>query len=126
MRCSRLVPLTPWVLAILFGGVGAAVSAAIEVRVHSKVEGVAHMSGPASIELKPGESREVTIQVAANFPWRLLMGSANPAITAGDSELKGPAGGFAMQGNTLKVLFRCDPKATGPQSGSIEYRMERR
>ncbi|HEY5551594.1 MAG TPA: hypothetical protein VIK52_06890, partial [Opitutaceae bacterium] len=63
-------------LAILFGGVGAAVSTAAEVRVNAKVQAVAHMAGPASIELMPGEVREVTINVAANFPWKLLIACA--------------------------------------------------
>jgi len=126
-RCPRLVPsATLVVLAILFGGVGAAVSTAAEVRVNAKVQAVAHMAGPASIELMPGEVREVTINVAANFPWKLLIACANSAITAGQPELEGRAGGFTKPGNTVKVRFRCDPDAPGPQSGEIEYIVTRR
>jgi hypothetical protein len=112
-------------IAILVGCAGAVSASAVEVRVLSKVEAVAHMAGPASIELAPGESREVTIKVAANFSWRLSLGSANPTITADLSELNGRAGGFAKSGNTVTVLFRCDPAAIGPQSGEIEYTIER-
>ena len=112
-------------IAILAGCAGAVSASAVEVRVLSKVEAVAHMAGPASIELVPGESREVTIKVAANFPWRLSLGSANPTITSDLSELSGRPGGFAKTGNTITVLFRCDPDASGPQSGEIEYTIER-
>lgn len=125
-RNSRPVPAgAVFAMAILFGCAGAVSVSAVEVRVHSKVDAVAQMAGPASIELVPGESREVTIKVAANFPWRLSLGSANPTITSDLSELSGRAGGFAKTGNTIKVLFRCDPAAAGPQSGEIEYTIER-
>ncbi|HUG12969.1 MAG TPA: hypothetical protein VMM36_18270 [Opitutaceae bacterium] len=125
-RRSRPVPAAAVVALTIAVGCAAAVSApAVEVRVHSKVEAVAHMTGPASIELAPGESREVTIKVAANFPWRLSFGSANPTITSDLFELSGRAGGFEKAGNTIKVFFRCDPAAAGPQSGEIEYTIER-
>lgn len=125
-RCSRLIPgATLVALAILVAGVETAVLAAADVRVHSKVQAVAHMAGPASIELEPGESRQVVIQVAANFPWKLSVSTANPAITAGQPESEGRPGGFKKPGNTIKVLFRCDPDAPGPQAGAIEYRIER-
>jgi hypothetical protein len=125
-RSSRPVPGAIVVAIAILAGCACAVSgSAVEVRVLSKVEAVAHLAGPASIELVPGESREVTIKIAANFPWKLSLGSANPKITSELSELNGRAGGFAKTGNTITVSFRCDPAAAGPQSGEIEYTIER-
>lgn len=122
-RILRAVAATALTLVV-----GVAVSGANttgEVRVSARVGAVARAKGPASIELKPGESSTVTIQIAANFPWKLSLGGTNPSISMNPGEMKGRPGGFATEGNTIQVHFSCDPDASGTQSCEIQYLIER-
>jgi len=112
-------------LALVLTGSGAAFASGAEVRVHAKVETVAHTTGLAEIVLEPGESRTVVVQVAANFPWRLSIAAGNPAIVVTSPPAYGRAGGFATPGNTREIVFRCKPSAKGRQSGAISYSLAR-
>jgi len=125
-RLARILPGAATIaLAIATGTAMPDATAATEVRVSARVGEVARAKGPASIELQPGETNKVTIQVAANFRWRLSIGGTNPAISMNPGQTTGRAGGFNSDGNTIEVQFHCDPDASGAQSCEIEYRIER-
>jgi hypothetical protein len=120
--------LGPALLALAFAsaGTGSAFAAGGEVRVNALVGSVAVASGPGSISLEPGESRTVTVRVAANIPWRLAIATDNPAIRIVANETTGRRGGFAAPGNTVQIEFLCDPWAPEKQVGVVEYSLVRK
>jgi hypothetical protein len=112
--------------SVMLAGAGAVVAKDAPVQVQARVEVTAKASGPVSIELEPGESRTMTVRIAANIPWRLAVATDNPAIRAVASETTGHRGGYSAPGNTLQVEFLCDPSAPGKQVAVVEYSLVRR
>lgn len=126
--CLRPSATTRALLAcvVVLAGAGAAAARNAQVQVQSRVELTAKTSGPVSIELMPGESRTVTVRIAANVPWRLAVSADNPAIHTVASEATGRPGGYAAPGNTLQIEFACDPAAERKQVAIVEYSLVRR
>jgi hypothetical protein len=110
----------------MLAGTGTVAAKSAPVQVEAKVEVTAMASGPVSIELEPGESRTVTVRIAANIPWRLAVATDNPAIRAVASETTGRRGGYSAPGNTVQVEFLCDPSVSEKQVGVVEYSLVRR
>lgn len=117
----------PWiVLAVAFCVAAATAAAAQQTQVAARVETVARVSGPDAVTVDPGESRAVTVRVAANFAWRLVVETGNPSITATIKRPAGRPGGYAAPGNTVQVLIACEPSAPGRQSASLAYSLARK
>lgn len=112
--------------AFMLAGAGTVEAKSAPVQVQARVEVAAKTSGPVSIELEPGESRTVTVRIAANIPWRLAVAIDNPAIRAVASETTGRPGGYSAPGNTLLIEFVCDPSAPDKQVGLVEYSLIRK
>lgn len=126
-RLSRLVPNPAWpVWVFLLVGASVAMASVSEVQVRARVEAIAQASGPAAIELEPGETRDVSVQVAANFSWKLAVHPSNPAVTATFGTTAGGPGGYSSPGNTFNVVFSCAPTAAGTQASAIQYSLARR
>lgn len=125
-RLSRMLPNPAWpVWVLLLVAATAGMAAVSDVNIRARVETIAHVEGPAAIELAPGESRAVSVRIASNVPWQLNVAAGNPAIRAQAAIHQGGRGGFSTSGNTLEIVFSCEPSATGAQSGSIIYSITR-
>lgn len=126
--CQRLSATTRALLAcsLMLAGAGTVAAKSAPVQVQAKVGVTAKASGPASIELAPGESRTVTVRIATNIPWRLAVATDNPAIRAVSSETTGRPGGYSAPGNTLQIEFSCDPSASENQVAVVEYSLVRK
>ena len=101
-------------------------AAPAEVRVRSQVAQIATATGPHVITLKPGEHRLVPVKVAANFPWKLVTNSGNPAISVVPINLQGSPGGFLAPGNSVAVEVKCEPSADSDQTTTLSYSLDRR
>ena len=115
--------------SLVFGLVfvaAAGIAAPAEVRVRSQVAQIATAAGPHVITLKPGERRLLPVKVAANFPWKLVTNSGNPAISVVPINLQGSPGGFLAPGNTVAVEIRCELSASSDQTTTLSYSLDRR
>lgn len=107
-----------FVMACFAATTGISAEAARRIHLVAEVPLVAQVETPAAFELAPGETRSLTVRVACNQPWLLVVLAGNPLVhTAGRHA--GPAGGMAAAGNTFTVTVSCDPAATGPQKVAL-------
>ena len=101
-------------------------AAPAEVQVRAQVAPISTATGPHLITLKPGEHRLVAVKVAANFPWKLVTNSGNPAISVVPINLQGSPGGFLAPGNSVAVEVKCEPSADSDQTTTLSYSLDRR
>ena len=109
------------VLAVTTG-----IAATAEIRIRAQVAPIARADGPQSITLSPGEHRVLPVKVAANFPWKLVANSGNPAISVVPANVQGSRGGFLVPGNSVSIEVRCNPSADSNQTTILSYSLERR
>ncbi len=107
-------------LLLVPGSVPAGVSRRVDVV--AQVPPVYHVEGPTIVDMAPGESRAVTIQVACNQAWVLAVSTDNPQVSV-SGRYSGTPGGTAATGHIFPITLVCAAGAKGPQHATLTARL---